>query len=655
MGNTRDTGYLRNLVAYDGSGNIVLPANLTVTGSIVGYATTSYVTTQINNLINGAPGLLDTLDELAAALGDDANFASTITTSLAGKQSTLTFTGPLVNTSGTVAITQSSGSTNGFLSNTDWTTFNSKQSTLTFSGPLVNTSGTISITQSSGSTNGYLSNTDWTTFNNKQAALSGTGFVKISGTTISYDNSTYLTTASATSTYLPLAGGTLTGALAGTSATFSSSVGVNISSAYLLNPLTIGGNQMFMATSADGVTNSVIGRIMSQTRNYGAGIAASSFASIEFVTDGTTYYKGGMRFLVNNVDGTSTSPTTALTLASTGAATFSSSVTAATYNVNSGGVINVNSQNGFQLGADAFSGGFYVYDNTASVYRFKIANGGAATFSSSITSGGGVTASGDITANAGSATAITVYNASSIRAKLSMTGNEGDLSLYGSSANKLVYLSAYYDSYIVAGKVGIGITNPQAILDVSHSAGTTNIIRVSNGAGNYRWRIDQNFTMAMTNASGTDTFSVSTAGAISGSSLSTSGFLKAHGSMKTFVVEKNLDERLSNSNYFRMTSSSGGFQVIVYSFSQNVGVGWSGSQIFQAVSAPYWGGWVGSSANVSQIGGESGVISSAVIGNDGTITFRVNTGNNGTNTQGTIRSYIQVNAFNIDGVTLTAL
>jgi hypothetical protein len=48
-------------------------------------ATTSYVTTQINNLINGAPGALDTLDELAAALGDDASFASTITSSIAGK------------------------------------------------------------------------------------------------------------------------------------------------------------------------------------------------------------------------------------------------------------------------------------------------------------------------------------------------------------------------------------------------------------------------------------------------------------------------------------------------------------------------------------------------------------------------------------------
>ena len=34
----------------------------------------------------GVPGALDTLDELAAALADDANFASTVTTSLAGKQ-----------------------------------------------------------------------------------------------------------------------------------------------------------------------------------------------------------------------------------------------------------------------------------------------------------------------------------------------------------------------------------------------------------------------------------------------------------------------------------------------------------------------------------------------------------------------------------------
>lgn len=36
-------------------------------------------------LVDSAPGALDTLNELAAALGDDANFAATVTTALAGK------------------------------------------------------------------------------------------------------------------------------------------------------------------------------------------------------------------------------------------------------------------------------------------------------------------------------------------------------------------------------------------------------------------------------------------------------------------------------------------------------------------------------------------------------------------------------------------
>ena len=49
----------------------------------------NYVTSRINALIASAPGALDTLDELAAALGDDANFASTVTTALAGKASSV--------------------------------------------------------------------------------------------------------------------------------------------------------------------------------------------------------------------------------------------------------------------------------------------------------------------------------------------------------------------------------------------------------------------------------------------------------------------------------------------------------------------------------------------------------------------------------------
>lgn len=49
-------------------------------------ANTAFVVAAITALINSAPGALDTLDELAAALGDDANFAATIAASLAGKQ-----------------------------------------------------------------------------------------------------------------------------------------------------------------------------------------------------------------------------------------------------------------------------------------------------------------------------------------------------------------------------------------------------------------------------------------------------------------------------------------------------------------------------------------------------------------------------------------
>ena len=45
-------------------------------------ATQSYVTTQINNVIDSAPGALNTLNELAAALGDDANFSTTVANSI---------------------------------------------------------------------------------------------------------------------------------------------------------------------------------------------------------------------------------------------------------------------------------------------------------------------------------------------------------------------------------------------------------------------------------------------------------------------------------------------------------------------------------------------------------------------------------------------
>ncbi len=47
-------------------------------------------TSQVQALLTGAPAALNTLDELAAALGDDANFAATVTTNLGLKVDSLT-------------------------------------------------------------------------------------------------------------------------------------------------------------------------------------------------------------------------------------------------------------------------------------------------------------------------------------------------------------------------------------------------------------------------------------------------------------------------------------------------------------------------------------------------------------------------------------
>lgn len=51
-------------------------------------ATTAFVSAALSALVDAAPGTLDTLNELAAALGDDPNFAATVTAALGSKVST---------------------------------------------------------------------------------------------------------------------------------------------------------------------------------------------------------------------------------------------------------------------------------------------------------------------------------------------------------------------------------------------------------------------------------------------------------------------------------------------------------------------------------------------------------------------------------------
>ena len=63
---------------------------ITVAVDTASIATRAYVDTAVSNLVDSAPAALDTLNELAAALSDDATFATTVTNAIAGKQDKVT-------------------------------------------------------------------------------------------------------------------------------------------------------------------------------------------------------------------------------------------------------------------------------------------------------------------------------------------------------------------------------------------------------------------------------------------------------------------------------------------------------------------------------------------------------------------------------------
>ena len=70
-------------VRFVNSAGSVVGLSIDSDGDLVGpdtnkVASQSYVSTAISNLVNGAPGILDTLDEIAQSIGDDANFATTV-------------------------------------------------------------------------------------------------------------------------------------------------------------------------------------------------------------------------------------------------------------------------------------------------------------------------------------------------------------------------------------------------------------------------------------------------------------------------------------------------------------------------------------------------------------------------------------------------
>ena len=92
-------GAIATANAYTDSSIAAIPAV-----DLTGYATEAYVGTAVSNLVDSAPATLDTLNELAAALGDDPNFATTVTNTLAAKTDKL-LTFSTVTGSRTLALT----------------------------------------------------------------------------------------------------------------------------------------------------------------------------------------------------------------------------------------------------------------------------------------------------------------------------------------------------------------------------------------------------------------------------------------------------------------------------------------------------------------------------------------------------------------------
>ena len=67
------------------AGTTATITNLTAPSNDLDAATKKYVDDEVAGLVDSAPGTLVTLNELAAALGDDADFSNTVTTSIATK------------------------------------------------------------------------------------------------------------------------------------------------------------------------------------------------------------------------------------------------------------------------------------------------------------------------------------------------------------------------------------------------------------------------------------------------------------------------------------------------------------------------------------------------------------------------------------------
>lgn len=148
-----------------------IDGDLTVTGNVINsiapsanthLTNKSYVDTQVSNLVDSAPDLLNTLNEISAAIGDDANFAVSI-------QNQVDLKAPIASPTFTGTVTVPTPS-----NNTDASTKGYVDSTLGTKAPLANPTftGTVTVPTPSSDTDAATKNYVDVTSTAKAAALS---------------------------------------------------------------------------------------------------------------------------------------------------------------------------------------------------------------------------------------------------------------------------------------------------------------------------------------------------------------------------------------------------------------------------------------------------------------------------------------------------
>lgn len=192
-------------------------------------ATKLYVDSSVSNLIDSAPGTLDTLNEIAAAIGDDPDFSTTITTSIAGKLPLAggTMTGDISlgankATSTANPVSDDTLSRKGYVDTQDALKLNLTGGTLSGDLTLGTNKATSTATPATADTlsrKGYVDDQDALKLNLTGGTMSGAiamGTSKITGLgdpTAAQDSSTKAYTDTQRDTRLALSGGTMTGAI----------------------------------------------------------------------------------------------------------------------------------------------------------------------------------------------------------------------------------------------------------------------------------------------------------------------------------------------------------------------------------------------------------------------------------------------------------